>query len=201
MPRTFDARNRVAIAGYAQSPVTRHAGCSLGALTLETARRAIGDAGLRVDEVDGFVTASLFPTSGAHAASDGTSLVSANWLAEHFGVNPRYAAGFQGMGQIPGAVAMAVNAVASGAADYVLVHRALHNPQGSYHGNPMTEARGDAAVDRTARVLRPGGHDRVGVQRVPATLRRRARGHGHGRRRGPQERVAASRGLTGTRSR
>ena len=142
MPRTFDARNRVAIAGYAQSPVTRHAGCSLGVLTLETARRAIGDAGLRVDEVDGFVTASLFPTSGAHTLSDGTSLVSANWLAEHLGVNPRYAAGFQGMGQIPGAVAMAVNAVASGAADYVLVHRALHNPQGSYHGNPMTEARG-----------------------------------------------------------
>ena len=35
---------------------------------------------------------------------------------------------------------MAVNAVASGAADYVLVHRALHNPRGRYHGNPMREA-------------------------------------------------------------
>ena len=30
---------------------------------------------------------------------------------------------------------MAVNAVASGAADYVLVHRALHNPRGRYHEN------------------------------------------------------------------
>jgi acetyl-CoA acetyltransferase len=38
---------------------------------------------------------------------------------------------------------MAVNAVVSGAADYVLVHRALHNPQGKYHANPMTEATGD----------------------------------------------------------
>ena len=38
---------------------------------------------------------------------------------------------------------MAVNAIVSGAADYVVVHRALHNPQGTYHGNPMTEARGD----------------------------------------------------------
>ena len=37
---------------------------------------------------------------------------------------------------------MAVNAVASGAADYVLLHRALHNPPGSYHGNPMREAAG-----------------------------------------------------------
>jgi acetyl-CoA acetyltransferase len=37
---------------------------------------------------------------------------------------------------------MAVNVVASGAADYVLVHRALHNPRGRYHGNPMKRAQG-----------------------------------------------------------
>ena len=138
----FQARNKVAIVGYAQSPIARHAALSLGALTLETARSAIADAGLRVEQVDGFVTGSLFPTSGAHAIKDGVSIVSANWLAEHLGVNPRYAAGFQGFGQIPGSVAMAVNAVASGAADYVVMHRALHNPKGSYHGNPMTAAGG-----------------------------------------------------------
>jgi acetyl-CoA acetyltransferase len=143
MTRAFGSRNRVAVAGYAQSPVVRHADRSLGALTLQTARAAISDAGLRVDQIDGFVTASLFPTAGAHALKDGVSLVSANWLAEHLGVHPRYAAGFQGMGQLPGAVAMAVNAVASGAADYVLMHRALHNPRGRYHANPMTEAHGD----------------------------------------------------------
>jgi acetyl-CoA acetyltransferase len=114
--RRFDASNKVAIAGYAQSQIERHAGRTLGALAVETARRAIADAGLRVDQVDGFVTGSLFPTSGAHAVEDGVSIVSANWLAEHLGVNPRYAAGFQGFGQIPGAVAIAVNAVASGAA-------------------------------------------------------------------------------------
>jgi acetyl-CoA acetyltransferase len=134
--------NQVAIAGYAQSEVERHAESTLGALTVETARRAIADAGLRVGDVDGFVTASLFPTAGAHAAVDGVSLVSSNWLAEHLGVNPEYAAGFQGFGQLPGAVSLAVNAVVSGAADYVLVHRALHNPLGKYHANPMTEVRG-----------------------------------------------------------
>jgi acetyl-CoA acetyltransferase len=132
----------VAIAGYAQSPVLRHSAQTLGALTVETARRAIADAGLTLAQVDGFVTASLFPTAGAHTAEDGVSLVSANWLAEHLGVNPRFAAGFQGFGQIPGAVSMAVNAIASGAADYVLVHRALHNPRGRYHGNPMQKAPG-----------------------------------------------------------
>ena len=59
------------------------------------------------------MTGSLFPTAGAHAIEDGVSIVSANWLAEHLGVNPEYAAGFQGFGQIPGSVAMAVNAIAS----------------------------------------------------------------------------------------
>jgi acetyl-CoA acetyltransferase len=140
MSRRFAASNKVAIVGYAQSPIERHAEQSLGVLAVDTARRAMADAGL--DEVDGFVTGSLFPTAGSHALEDGVSVVTANWLAAHLGVNPRYAAGFQGFGQIPGAVSMAVNAVASGSADHVLVHRALHNPRGSYHANQMSDARG-----------------------------------------------------------
>ncbi len=142
MTGRFEASNQVAVAGYAQSPVTRHSDQTLGALAMETARSAIEDAGLVVGDVDGFVTSSLFPTAGAHSAEDGVSVVSANWLAGHLGVNPRYAAGFQGFGQIPGAVSLAVNAVASGAAKYVLVHRALHNPRGRYHENPIEEAPG-----------------------------------------------------------
>ncbi len=142
MTGRLGASNQVAIAGYAQSQVTRHADRTLGSLTVETARGAIEDAGLTLQQVDGFVTASLFPTAGAHVAEDGVSLVSANWLAQHLGLNPRYAAGFQGFGQLPGAVALAVNAVASGAAEHVLVHRALHNPAGRYHENPVQEARG-----------------------------------------------------------
>ena len=143
MSRRMASSNWVAIVGYSQSQVERHSDVTLGALTVETARQAIMDAGLELGDVDGFVTASLFPTAGAHSAVDGISLVSANWLAQHLGVNPRYAAGFQGFGQLPGAVAMAVNAVVSGAADYVLMHRALHNPQGKYHANPMKEVRGN----------------------------------------------------------
>ncbi|MGH3969104.1 MAG: thiolase family protein, partial [Mycobacterium sp.] len=67
---------------------------------------------------------------------------SSTWLAQHLGVDARYVAGFEGIGQITGSVAIAVNAVASGAADYVLLHRALHNPAGRYHANPMREVRG-----------------------------------------------------------
>ncbi|MGY1743255.1 MULTISPECIES: thiolase family protein [unclassified Blastococcus] len=136
------ARNRVAIVGYAQSPVTRHADRTLGALTVDTARAAIADAGLTPAQVDGYVTATLFPTSGEHAVVDGVSVVSADWLAARLHPNPSYAAGFSGLGQIPGSMAIAVNAVASGAAEYVLVHRALHNPPGSYHATSTTEFRG-----------------------------------------------------------
>ena len=138
----FAASDQVAIVGYAQSPVVRHADKPLGAIALDTAQAAIADAGLDVAQIDGFTTGAIFPTAGAHTIEDGVSIVSANWMAEHLGVNPRWASGFQGYGQIPGSVQLAVNAVASGAADYVLLHRALHNPTGKYHGNPMREARG-----------------------------------------------------------
>jgi len=139
----FTARSQVAIVGYAQSPIVRHADAPLGAIAVDTALRAIADAGLTKDQIDGFTTGSLLPSSGGHASVDGVSIVTANWLAEQLRVTPRFAAGFQGFGQVPGAVMLAVNALATGAADYVLVHRALHNPpRGRYHANPMTEARG-----------------------------------------------------------
>jgi acetyl-CoA acetyltransferase len=141
----FTARSRVAIAGYAQSPIVRHADRPLGAIAVDVARAAIVDAGLTVAEVDGFTTGALLPTAGDHASVDGESIVTANWLAQALGVNPRFCAGFQGYGQIPGSVSLAVNAVASGAADVVLLHRALHNPpRGRYHANAMTEAKGFA---------------------------------------------------------
>jgi acetyl-CoA acetyltransferase len=138
----FEDRTKVAVVGYGQSPVVRHADRPLGGIAMDTALTAIADAGLAPEQIDGFVTGSLLPSAGGQAAIDGVSIVTANWLAENLRINPRYASGFQGYGQIPGAVMMAVNAVATGAADYVLMHRALHNPPGRYHENPMTEARG-----------------------------------------------------------
>ncbi len=144
MSGALAARDEVAVVGYAHSPVERHAERPLGIVALDTARAAIADSGLRVDQIDGFVTSSLFPTAGDHAIADGVSTVTAGWLAERLGVDPAYVAGFQGFGQIPGIVGLAANAIASGAADYVLVHRALHNPKGRYHGSSRTSVRGMA---------------------------------------------------------
>lgn len=142
MSARFAASNKVAIVGYGHSQVCRRTDRPLGALALDTARAAIADAGLRLDQIDGFVSSSLLPSAGGQAADDGISTVSSAWLAQNLGAAPRYVAGFDGIGQITGSVGMAVNAIASGAADYVLLHRALHNPAGRYHANPMREAAG-----------------------------------------------------------
>ena len=142
MSGRFAAGNQVAIVGYAHSPVLRRAVLPLGAQAVNTARAAIADAGLHVDQIDGFVSSSLLPSAGGQGAEDGISIVSSAWLAQHLGAKPCYVAGFEGIGQITGSVAIAVNAIASGAADYVLLHRALHNPAGRYHANPMREVSG-----------------------------------------------------------
>jgi acetyl-CoA acetyltransferase len=134
--------HRAAVVGYAHSAIRRRGDRALGALAVEVARAAIADAGLTVDQVDGFVSSSLMPSASGRQMVDGVSIVSSTWLARSLGVNPRYVAGFDGIGQLSGSVGMAVNAVLSGAADYVLVHRALHNPTGSYHSNPMREIHG-----------------------------------------------------------
>jgi acetyl-CoA acetyltransferase len=132
----------VAIVGYAQSLITKSFDRPLGAVTVDVTRAAIADAGLAVDQVDGFAASALVPTAGDHRMVDGVTMVTPNWLAAQLGVNPRYAVGFQGYGQLPGSVALAVNALAASAANYVVVHRALHNPAGSYHGTSALEARG-----------------------------------------------------------
>jgi acetyl-CoA acetyltransferase len=140
----FRASRQVAVVGYGHSQVRRHADSSLGVLAVQTAREAIADAGLTPKDVDGFVSSALLPTAGSHTAQDGVSIVTSNWLAENLGANASYVAGFAGIGQIPGSMAMAVNAIASGAADHVLLHRALHNPpSGRYHRNPIRQAFGD----------------------------------------------------------
>jgi acetyl-CoA acetyltransferase len=138
----FRGAGQVAVAGFAHSPAVRQSELSLGAVALETALAAIADAGLQREQIDGFTTGALFPSSGGGAVIDGVHTVTSDWLVEHLRLQPRFLAGFQGVGQIPGAMIMAANAVVSGAADYVLVHRAMYNPPRRYHENPLVEARG-----------------------------------------------------------
>jgi acetyl-CoA acetyltransferase len=140
----FAARGQVAIVGYAHSPIVRHTDQPLGAITVDTCLQAIADAGLSRHDVDGFTTGALFPSSGGRGVVDGVHVVTSDWLVEQLRVQPRWLCGFQGIGQLPGAVVLATEAIASGAADVVVVHRAMFNPRGGYHDNPMVRAEGVA---------------------------------------------------------
>lgn len=139
----FHASGKVAIVGYAHSPIRRTNDEPLGVLTLRTIREAVADAGLSLDQIDGFTTGALFPASSGRGLVDGVDIVTSDWVVDHLQVQPRWLCGFQGIGQICGSVILATEAIASGAADYVVVHRAMYNPPGRYHGNPMTHAVGN----------------------------------------------------------
>ena len=102
------ARNKVAIVGYAQSPVVRRGTETVGTTALRTARAAIADAGLTIDQIDGFVAAQSLPSSGAHHLSDGVSYVSADWLSIQLGAQPAYCVGFTGSGQLSGSMSIAI---------------------------------------------------------------------------------------------
>ena len=144
MSSTPGSNEGAAVVGYAHSPVSRNADVSLGELTLRTVLEAVADAGLDKGDIDGFTTGALFPSSGGRAPVDGEHIVTSDWLVEHLGIQPRWLCGFQGIGQICGSVVLAANAVSSGSADYVVVHRAMYNPPGRYHANSMTRAEGNA---------------------------------------------------------
>lgn len=142
MTGRFTAAGEVALVGYAHSPIRRTADVGLGVLTLRTIREAVADAGLEMPDIDGFTTGALFPSSGGRPLTDGIEIVTADWVVDQLRVQPRWLCGFQGLGQICGSVILATEAIASGAADYVVVHRAMYNPPGRYHSNPMTHATG-----------------------------------------------------------
>jgi acetyl-CoA acetyltransferase len=135
-------RGQVTIAGYAQTPIVRRSVEPLGVLTVGAARAAIADAGLSPHDVDGFVTVGGLPSLGAHETRDGIAVVSAQWLVSQLGLAPAFVANVHGVGQLTAALATAAHAIAAGEADTVLVFRALHNPSGGYHDNPLQAAGG-----------------------------------------------------------
>lgn len=136
--------SQVVIAGYAMSKVSRASDQLLGAMALETCRMAAKDAGIAPGDIDGFTTGAMMPAYGDHATIEGRDIVTSNYVASQMGGSPNFVSDFSGLGQLPGSMILAANAVASGAAKYAVVFRALHNPKGGYHNTAKNRFQGAA---------------------------------------------------------
>jgi acetyl-CoA acetyltransferase len=108
---------RAIISGLGISRIGRHTGIPHLDLTVESARQAIADAGLRPEDVDG--VASLGDTRPAEAAAA-------------LGIDARYHGGGFDTGGLLSPVMAACLAVAEGQARHVLVYRTVQMMGGAY---------------------------------------------------------------------
>ncbi|HZP45181.1 MAG TPA: hypothetical protein VFB15_05985 [Candidatus Binataceae bacterium] len=130
----WSGRGKTAIVGIGYSEITRRAQKPLGLLALDACRAAIADAGLSPQQIDGLATYPESPFAGA-GNRDGRDVVSVMYLVNHLALAPdiRWYAQIE-TGMIASPMIEAVHAIIAGAADYVLVWRALHRPTGAPPG-------------------------------------------------------------------
>lgn len=131
----WDQRFKAAISGVGISKIARSSATPLAALALDAVKKAVADSGLQMSDIDGLATFAELPASG-HAVVDGLTIVSTNCMMTMLKLpNLRWHAQNETV-NIGGTTQLAFNAVLSGACNYVVVWRALHNPVGQYQNLP-----------------------------------------------------------------
>ena len=139
----WDNRCKIAVSGVGFSKVTRSAEAPLAAHVLQAVQAAVADSGLEMSDIDGLSTYPELPATG-HAEVDGVSIVSVNCMMAMLKL-PDLSWHMQvGSVNIGGAVQQAVNALLAGVCKYVVVWRAMHNPEGTYQNLPGAHATGAA---------------------------------------------------------
>ena len=113
-------RDRCAIVGIGETEYTRHSGVSELALAVEASRRALDNAGLNPDDIDGLIR-NDFDTVTHNALADALGIPNITY----WGINGA------GGSAAPAQIAQAVAAIESGQATTVLVYRALNGRSGS----------------------------------------------------------------------
>lgn len=120
---------RSAIIGVGGSAIERHSDRGIAAIAVDAARAAIGDAGLALDDIDGYVGAPTATNAGG-LRTDGADQVSMRLLAGSLGLS-RLTWGIDiADGFAPGMVAAASHAIVAGQATTVLGVRALYHLPG-----------------------------------------------------------------------
>ena len=138
----MSARDAVVV-GLGSTEFSRDSGRSELRLTLEAVAAALADAGVRYEDVDGLVTASV-DTSDPSIVGEALGLDGVRFFT-----TPPF-----GGGSVCAAVEHAAMAVRSGAADTVLVYRGLNGRSGNRYG----QGYGDSAGVQYMRLAAPYGH-------------------------------------------
>ena len=118
---------KAAIVGIGQTEFSKHAGRSELQLACESVTAALADAGLRPDDIDGLVSYTVDPV-------EETELVRSLGI-EHIGYSARIP---YGGGGSMGTIYSAALAIASGAAEVVIVYRAIRARSGTRFGGAKT---------------------------------------------------------------
>jgi acetyl-CoA acetyltransferase len=116
-----------AIVGTAYSRIGRQPAAGMAALAVEACREAVADAGLRMDDIDGFA-AFHRPSESMPGQIEGIDFAGAQLAVRLFGL--RDVAWFCSVdrGLFVAAVVEAMGAIRTGTCKYVVVLRALNNP-------------------------------------------------------------------------
>jgi acetyl-CoA acetyltransferase len=135
------AARKTAVVGTGFSEVARRAQVGVGALAVAAGRRAIDEAGLRVEDIDGIAT---YPNPSRVGAgnTDGVDFVDVGYIARALDLKQlRWHCSIT-QGAVVAALIQAINAVAAGACNYALVWRAMYNPPNFHNVLPATHAPG-----------------------------------------------------------
>lgn len=131
-----------AIVGTGFSDVARHSSAPLGAHVVQACLRAVEDAGLSIDDIDGLANYPN-PSRPVSAVVDGVDIAGVNYAAMTLGArNLRWACSVS-QGTVLSALVEAINAVSAGVARHVLVWRGMYNPPGKFGRVEITHADGN----------------------------------------------------------
>lgn len=132
----------VVISGTGYSKIGRRLDVPLGLLALEAAKKALDEAGMTTDQLDGMAN---FPHAGHEAPGlvDGVDYVGIKYLAAMLGARRLRWYGSVQPGSFVASIIAGVHAIQSGACEVVLVWRGMRNPRRKYAGLSGRTAAGE----------------------------------------------------------
>jgi acetyl-CoA acetyltransferase len=152
----WEHRGKVAIVGMGVSPTARRwdesLDTSLGAWTMLAVQKALDEAGISKEEIDGVVScpdgmgdkwAPRPYFDPPYDSEDGLSGVSADWLVKNMGLE-NVKTTYHAPGCISTALVAAAQVVGDGEAETVVVIRGTGNMPGRYHQTPGNTSSGPA---------------------------------------------------------